>query len=61
MIYAICIYICVSVILVIGQPRTLRAAMVNRAMMIMIASTFLCAALWYVWGISIKDIIERAI
>lgn len=61
MIYAICIYICVSVILVIGQPRTLHAAMVNRAMMVMIASTFLCAALWYVWGISIKEIIERSI
>lgn len=61
MIYVIYILICISVIIVIGQPRTLRAAMVNRAMMIMIVWTLVCAALWYFWGISIKDIIERTI
>lgn len=61
MIYTIYILICISVIIVIGQPRTLRAAMVNRAMMVLIVWTLICAALWYFWGISIKDIIERNI
>lgn len=61
MIYTIYILICISVIIVIGQPRTLRAAMVNRAMMVLIVWTLICATLWYFWGISIKDIIERTI
>lgn len=61
MIYLTYILICISVIIVIGQPRTICAAMVNLAMMVMIIWTLICAALWYFWGIPVKDIIERTI
>lgn len=58
MIYAIITVVCACVILIVGQPYSHGAAYVNRAMLMVIFWTLVAAFLFYVFGVTIRDIIQ---
>ncbi|ANJ20755.1 hypothetical protein HYO99_gp21 [Roseobacter phage RD-1410W1-01] len=61
MIYWLITVLCVSTILVVGQPRSHFGAAINRIALLTIIFTIICAISYYAFGYSIPDMVKETI